>query len=393
MFVDALGWPLGWAFMAPDTILPAFLLHLTDDPRVISLLRAIYALGCWLPVLWAPNIIARVRRRGPVVVGIGIFERLPMLAVAIAALGLATRAPGAMLWVFFLCWAMRSFCEGLNLPCYSALLGEALPADRRGRLWGVSAGLSALLALPIGLWVSANLERLAFPLGYSLLLTVGFVVLVVTLIPLAWVREWTGGRASAEEARGGVGAFRLLREDPRLPRFILASGLCALAELSYPFFTTHALTELGAPEPMVGWYMGAQAACAAIAGCIFGIATDRIGYRRPWMVAHAFGAAACAVALAAREPRLMLVAFALLGVSVTGTVLCRYNLLIELAPPGRSPRYIAVNYSIVQVAFIAAPLLGGMLVRESGARASFAVGVAFAALAAIAVRGIEEPTR
>lgn len=391
MFVDALGWPLGWAFMAPDTILPAFLLHLSDDPRTIALLRTIYALGGWLPVLWAPNVIAGVKRRGPVVVGIGVFERLPMLVIALSALALAQGRPVAMLWVFFACWAVRSFMEGLNLPCYSALLGEALPPDRRGRLWGISAGVSALMAFPIGLWASANLKRLEFPLGYSALMAVGFAVLLLTLVPLGWVREWTGGRATRAEARSGLSSFRLLREDPRLGRFILAGGLCALAELSCPFFVTHALLTLHQPEPMVGWFMGAQAAAAAVAGCVFGVATDRIGYRRPWMVAHLFGLAACAVAFTASGTAAMCVAFALLGVSVTGTVLCRYNLLIELAPPGRSPKYIAVNYSIVQIVFATAPLLGAMLVRSVSTRAVFVPGMAFALLAILAIRALSEP--
>ncbi len=391
MFIDALGWPLGWAFMAQETLLSAFLLRLSDDPRTTALMRTIYALGCWLPVLWAPNLIARVRHRGPVVVLIGTFERVPMLVIALAALALARDNPRAMLWVFFLCWAVRSLCEGLNLPCYSALLGEALPPDRRGRLWGISAGVSAVMAFPIGLWASANLKQLEFPLGYSALMVVGFAVLMLTVLPLGWVREWTGGRARAEEARSGLSSFRLLREDPRLVRFILASSLCALAELSYLFFTMHAIQTLRIPEPTIGWFMGAQAAAAAVAGCLFGIITDRIGYRRPWMVAHLFGLAACVTAWLAPGPIVMSLAFALVGVSATGTILCRYNMLVEMAPPGRSPKYIAVNYSIVQVAFAVAPLIGALLIRRLGTSAVFLPGIVLSLLTIVAVRALSDP--
>jgi len=391
MFADAVGWPLGWAIMAPDTVLQAFLLHLTDSPFVLSLLRGIYGFGVWLPLLWAPNLVRRFRRRGRYVTFVGMIERLPMLAVAVAAPLLARGRPEALLAFFFAAWAVRSISEGANLSAYSALLDEAIPHNYRGKLWGLAAGISAVLAVPAGVWVTRTLAAHSFPDGYAIVFLVGFAVLVLSLVPLAWVREKRSDRPPAVLAGTGLRSLRLLRTDVQLRRFTGVVVACAAADAALPFFAVHAIRTLGAPESWAGLFAGVQAAAASVGATTFGLLTDKIGNRRPLMLALALALGAPIAALLARGPTHMYVAFALLGLASSAIVLCRYNMLLDMPPPGNVPQYTAVFYTVVQPVFALAPVLGSVVVRTWGTAAVFAPAIVATVLAMAMLSRVDEP--
>jgi predicted MFS family arabinose efflux permease len=391
MFIDGVGWPLGWAVMAPDTVLQAFLLHLTDSPFVLSLLRGIYAFGVWLPILWAPNLIRRIRRRGGFVTLVGMFERFPMLAVALAAPLLAHGSPGAMLAFFFAAWAVRSVSEGVNLSAYSALLDEAIPHNYRGKLWGLSSGISAVWAVPVGVWVARTIAAHPFPAGYTMVFVAGFGVLVLTLLPLAWVREKRGDRPAPADAGTGLRSLRLLAVDHQLRRFTGVVVACALADAALPFYTVHAIRTLGAPESWAGLFAGIQAAAASVGGTVFGLLSDRIGNRRPLMLAFMIALASPLAALVARVPSDMHVAFALLGLASSATMLCRYNMLLDMPPAGNVPQYTAVFYTVVQPAFALAPVLGSAVVRAWGTAVVFVPAIAATLVAMFLLLRVDEP--
>lgn len=391
MFIDALGWPLGWTLMSPETILPAFILRLTDSPLALSMIRVVYAVGMWLPILYAPNLIRRVQWRGKYVVVVGMFERAPMLVIGLVAPVLATSNPSAMLGVFYACWLIRSIAEGVNLSAYASLLDEGIPETYRGRLWGVSSGVSAVLALPLGLWTSQHLRTHGFPDGFSHLFTAGFVILAVTLVPLWWVREVRGGRRVPEGGRVGLGSLRLLWTDEPFRRFTVVVVAIAFIDMAVPFYAIHALRTFGLPESSMGLLAGAQAAAASVASIVFGVISDRIGFRAPLRIALVLGFLAPLMALLAPAAWAMYPTFALLGAALTTIVMCRYNMMLEICPPGRVPEYSGVFYTVLQPAFAVAPLLGSLVVQYVGLKAVFLPSMLAALVAIVLLRQVPEP--
>ncbi|MBD3173872.1 MAG: MFS transporter [Armatimonadia bacterium] len=391
LFIDALGWPLGWAIMSPETIAPAFVLQLTDSPMAVSMIRVVYAVGMWLPILYAPNLIRRVKWRGKYVVGVGMVERLPMLVVGLAAPFLAVSDPSKMLLVFFICWGIRSIAEGVNLSAYASLLDEGVPETYRGRLWGGSSSLSAVLALPIGFWSAHHLRTQPFPAGYATLFIVGFLVLAVTLIPLWWVREVRTGRVKVDSAKTGLASMGLLRTDPVFRRFTVMVVAIGFIDMAVPFYSVHALRTFGLPDSTMGLFAGAQAAAASVGALAFGLMSDRVGFRGPLRGALVLGFLAPCAAFLAPAPWAMYPTFALLGAALTTIVMCRYNMLLEVAPQGKVPEYSGVFYTTVQPAFALAPFLGSLVVEYLGVRAVFVPSMVAAVLAIILLRGVPEP--
>jgi MFS family permease len=393
MFIDAVGWPLGWMILSVDTVLPAFLLHLTHSPQAVALVRATYAFGVWLPVLWGPRLIARMRRRGWFVASVGLVERIPLLVFAIAAPLLAVAAPRTMLIVFFAGWAVRSLAEGVNIAAYAALLDESVPPQRRGALWGVSSGISAALALPVGVWASGCLAAYPFPVGYTILFFVGFAVLVATVIPLGWVREQVGERLPARDGGWGIGALRRLREDRQLRRYALATAVGGVAQMALPFYIVHTLQALGAPEYHTPLYAGTQAAAAAVGSIAFGLAGDRCGNKRPLMLALTLGLLAPLLASIAKSPAAMFPAFAALGLSMSGSEVCRYNLLLEIPPRGRVAEYVGVSFSMILPVYAVSPVIGARVVEVWGTHAVFAPAAVGLVLAIVLLTRVRDPRR
>jgi hypothetical protein len=371
-FADALAWPLGWVVIQPDTVLPAFISHLSGSPQAIALIRGIYSLGIMVPTLFAPALVRRIRYRGPYVVVCGLFERLPILALALVALHLGRSRPTTVLTVFYVCWAIRALSEGCNRPAYTQLIAEGLRPGVRGRLWGYSAGACGLLAVPWSLWASKQLGRMSFPEGYVLLFIVGFIVLTVGLIPLWWVRERIAGRPKAEDQGVGFGLLRLLLVDRDFGRFTAATCVLALADVAAPFYMAHALISLGAPDRYAPLYAGVQTAAGALAGIALGMWVDRAGNRRALLVSGVGGVFVPLVAWLVRDPGAYSGVFALYGAAASCAGMFTYNLLIEIVPAPKAAGYCAAHWAVVEPVRAVVPMLGAILAQRYTPAATFA---------------------
>ena len=366
MFPDAVGWPVGWAVMQPDTILPAFVSRLGGGELGVGLIRGIYSFGVWLPSLWAARAVRGVRKRGPFVVVLGLVERIPMLVAAFAALSLGRSHPGVALTVFYLCWAVRSLAEGVNRPAYSQLLTESVRASHRGRFWGYSTVACALVAVPWSLWASGRLKSMAFPEGYVLLFLVGFGILTITLVPLWWVRERVAGRVHPDHVPSGLRSLKLLSRRPAFGYFTLVTAIGAVADMAAPFYVVHALKVLGAPEHYAALYSGAYVAAGALAAYVLGVWADRAGNRRALLCAGAMSLAAPLAAGVLATPTAFFGVFVLLGAGASCMALYGYNMLLEVVPPQEAAAYCGAHYGVVEPVRAVAPVLGALIVRHAG---------------------------
>jgi MFS family permease len=107
----------------------------------------------------------------------------------------------ALLASFLVCWFLMNVMMGCNHPSYYKLIARTIPPGVRGRLYGVGGALAGLLGIGAGQIAGHLLQRLGYPHGYALCFTAAIVVLFVTLVPLAFMREPDNG-GSGLAARG-----------------------------------------------------------------------------------------------------------------------------------------------------------------------------------------------
>ena len=145
LLTDAIGWPLGQSYLAPQTILATFTARLTGSNVLVGVMTGLQATCQLLPQLLAAHWVERLRRTRVYVVVIGVVvERLPVLALALAILTL--RSAQTLVVVFFACWAVMNLGTGVNLPAFMALFAKSMPAEGRGRVTGLGNSIGTMLA-------------------------------------------------------------------------------------------------------------------------------------------------------------------------------------------------------------------------------------------------------
>jgi len=181
----------GLSFIGVSTVLPTFVRLFTDSAPIVGMISTVWN-GAWLiPQLAAANALNHLPSKKPALIRMGLLSRASMLAVALALmLGLWQR-PGWLLVVFFgllaLFWACDAFCT----IAWFDIVGKAIPANRRGRLFGVGQVGSSLVAIGIGAFVRWNLgpHGPGFPANYASLFALASLATLLGLGALAVVHE------------------------------------------------------------------------------------------------------------------------------------------------------------------------------------------------------------
>jgi len=160
---DGVTFAIGMAFASGTAILPLYVAHY-DVPRwVVGLIPAIFMLGMQLPQVLGAAVRARQATFW------GPFRRqifAPRLALLLMAC--TSLLPGEMaLYGFFALFAAFALACGFQAPMWMEYIAHLIPAERRGRFFGLRLTLGGLGSLAAS-WLSAVLlDRLGHPLGFA----------------------------------------------------------------------------------------------------------------------------------------------------------------------------------------------------------------------------------
>src|SRR5438045_3961161 len=80
---------LGLSFASVYGVLPLFVHHLTPSNLALGLIAAVRSAGFLVPPILVAEVVERLRRKKPFVVGTTVMERLPYLVLAAATPRLA----------------------------------------------------------------------------------------------------------------------------------------------------------------------------------------------------------------------------------------------------------------------------------------------------------------
>jgi MFS family permease len=173
-----------------------------------------------------------------------------------------------------------------------------------------------------------------------------------------------------------------------------AATFCLWASLYIyvPVLPVHA-QQLGASLPMVGLVIGAYGIAQLVLRLPLGLLSDRIGSRRPFVVAGLGAAALGALVMGyAPEPWTLLAGRTLSGVSAASWVIFTVLFAASFAP-GASARSMSFISAITSLSQLVATGGGGLIAEAYGFRAPFLAGAALAALGIAIILPLAEPPR
>ncbi len=372
----------GIAFSEPTSVLPVFLNQFTGSLTLIGVFSALMQGGGILPLLFVAHHLEGKTRKKPVMVA-AIWTR----AAAWGVLGLLTffwrgSDPTLILVALVVLLFIFSFAGGVASIPFNDIWAKTLPATLRGRFFGHRQLWGGLMALGAAFVVKRVLGNpdLTFPNNYGILFLLSFIFLVVSYIALGSVREPAG---EASGPRRNTGQFlrqslQMVRSDRNFGRLLLSRFTIGFGSFALPFYVLYGRSELGMPDQQIGYLIGAQVAGAIVSNLVWAELSDRIGNRVVIRLVAAIGILIPVLAIVsafAIGPQLLVLVFALLGCSASGTGIGFRNYMLEIAPEQLRPAYIAVAGTVAGISFLL-PIAGGFVVDHWGYQAAFVVTMA-----------------
>jgi len=382
---------LGLSFVSAYGVMPLFVSHLTSSSLTLGLIPAVRSVCTTLPPILVAPYTERLRRKKPFLLAMTTFERLPYLVLAVAIPLLAGAHPTLLLWLFFLMVGIATLFGGIGMPAWIDLLARMLPADWRGRFFGLAAALGGLLGVAGAAGAAWLLQRYGWPGGFALCFACTAVCLAVSFAFIAAGRE----PAPEPSARRGPdpGYWRrlpaLVRADRNFARYLLATALITAAGMAASFYTVDAQRTLRLSDAAAGAYAIVLLAASTIGNLLWGFVGDRYGHKRVVEGGALCTGLAALLALATRGSVAGVLAyaavFALVGLATSGIGLAGLTFVVDFAPAEQRPTYIGlVNLAGAPFSFVA-PLAGGVIADRAGYPAVFALTAGLALAGALIV--------
>jgi MFS family permease len=372
---------MGLGALGQLTVIPLFVSKLTDSSLAVGAVAAAIQIG-WLPQIFTAGIVERSARKWPWVLVFGTLERVPVVFLALGALAAPFAGPWIVLVVYLSCFAQTTF-GGLGVAPWLDVIARVVPGRLRGRFMGLSNTVGALLGAGSAAIAAPMLDWYPFPYNFAACFGLAAGIYLVGLTPLFLVREPPGPPPRPPRPFAGQLAElpRVLADDAPYRRFLTGICIASLATMSSGFLMVYAVSVLGAPDEMAGWYTATLFIAQMVASVALGWLGDRYGFNTVgWAMAAAL-VALSGVALLAPSPVWLVLAFALVGVVQSASMMARLTGPIEYAPTDRRPSYVALAFGLVGPSAAVAPLLGGQIVDWLGYEWLFGMSAAIALVA------------
>jgi MFS family permease len=239
------GFALGFASFI--TIIPLFISTLTDSAILIGMIPAIHIVGWQLPQIFTAQRVSRLSYIKPMVILMTIIERLPFFGLALVAWYIPQLGSGIALWLAFGILIIQGIGGGLTATAWQSMIGKIVPQNRRGFFFGVQSAAANLLASLSAIMAGVILERLDYPVDFTMCFLLAGISMLVSLVFIASTREWDG-LPNKNIDRGGAfwrGLIPLLRKNPNFRWFLIVRMLSQFATMAFAFYTVYAVRDYG----------------------------------------------------------------------------------------------------------------------------------------------------
>jgi len=358
------------AFGDIHTVLPAFVALLTPSTIAVGLMAAIQGIGQIIPQFFTAYLLEDKPRKKNYLLGVITVRWISWGLLAFLTYRYGLTRPGLVLIVLIALFGLFSIAGGMGTVIYADIFARAIPANRRGRFTGarqIGGFTLAILAGWIVKLILGNEEQFPFPLNFSLIFLLSTITLAVAFIGFAMIREpvYPIQRKSESLAAMLRQAIQLVKLNKNFQILLLSRTIFGLAIGLAPFYVLHARQTLDIEAGVVGVFLSAQMAGAALSNILWGWLADRYGNKTVIIGATASAglASVLALTLSAISPMAYALVFVLVGAMLSGMRIGYNNFILEMAVPEMRATCVALqNTLLAPVALF--PLVAGMLIQN-----------------------------
>ncbi|MFC4452244.1 MFS transporter [Deinococcus sonorensis] len=253
------------------SVLTGFALHLGATPTALGLIASVPLLGQAISPLAAWLVGRRGRRKGVAVLAALLGRVLWALAALLPALPIPDEARSALLIALV---ALSSIFIAANGALWTAWMGDVVPAQERGRYFGLRSGINGMIGTVANLLAGVWLDRVGAPLNFQtvLLVAVGAGLVAVALLTRHDEPPLGGERL---RMRSTFALPLMNRTFRRLAVFAVYWGFAVM--ISSPFVIPYFLNHLRMSYLQVAIWSTISAVSALVLSPTWGRLADRVG--------------------------------------------------------------------------------------------------------------------
>jgi len=373
---------MGFAFINPSLILAAFIYEQTESNTLVGLIATLGALGVFFPQLYISRLIEHLPRKKPFYIGAMVLRIASLGCMGITMLLAGTTGSSWPLVLFFVSFVLLRAGDAAGALPFFDIVGQTITPVRLGRFFAWRGILGDSLGLAAGyMIVQPVLRGVPSPYDYPLLVGCGLVLMTVAWLTFSLSDEEESPNPPRERGlrQTLVEAARVLSVEPNYRRLFTIRMLTRVAGLTQAFYVPYGIERLGAVE-VSGIYITCMAASRIASSFVWGRISDSRGNRLCLIGAGALFALSPVAALAA--PHLpaafaiklpytaaildlpltaYLVGLGFFGAAIGANMIGVNAFMIESAPPGRRPSYMAFLNTVTSPLAVL-PLVAGALI-------------------------------
>lgn len=366
----------GVSLISTQIVLPALLTKLEASTITVGMLNVISWTALFLPQVFSSWYAQSLRWKKPRAILLGGMQRLVVLLIGLVVLFCPDLPTQIALAVVLFLFTLNQFLMGITLPIWFDLFAKVVPRRLRGRSIGFRTALAGVLLLAGSFGLTVVLNSFSYPLNYSLIFLVAFVLQIVSLVFQAHLTEDSpsavGPRQSAAQYVGTL--LDIMRRNNEFRHFVIASAIAVIASMPLGFFTVYLFRTLQITEGILGMLTLAMV-IGQISGALFiGMITDRYGKKPALLVTGSMTLAASLIALLAQEVGWFYPVFYCVGVTFGSEILTRHNLVIEYGPVEQRSTYVGFMNSLLAPCYLSG-MVGGWISTAYGFHSLFMTGV------------------
>ena len=382
--MDAGFWFFGDSFVAAYTIMPVFMSTLTDSPILIGMVPALEGAGWFLPQLFLAKRLEGKNRRLPLVLKLGIFDRLPFLLLAVGAFFILRLDPKIAITLFLVIYVIKTFSSGLGALPWQELIATVIPTSHRGRYWGISLILGKLMGMAGAIVTGLLLTRIAYPTNYAIMFGLGFIGVSISYVFLKLNIEPEIVR-SVSPSNQDLNLWRrmgnILNTDKNFLYFLVNRGFVFLASMSLGFITVYGIQQFNLPLSYSAIFTIVMLVAEIIGFGIWGSYGDQHGYKKVLEYSNLFMILGLLMLMFLNSIWGLYFAFGMISFSHAGEFIADQNIAMEFSSENDRPTYIGMSKTLIGPFLLLAPIIGGGIVKLWGYQSMFLVSLIISIIA------------
>ncbi|MGA3286729.1 MAG: MFS transporter [Bacteroidota bacterium] len=348
------------ALISAQTIMPALIKRLGGGDVLIGAWPVVVYLAFFLPQVISANNSGTAQYRKPIVIKLGLIQRLNLLLLACAIAIWGETSPTLTLIVLFLLFISNQATSGYVSPIWMDFLAKTTSPENRGRLAGWRISFAAILGLVNGFILTVLLVMISFPYNYVAAIGLAFFYQISSLVAQQKIVEEQPSAVTAPVRLSELFArMRFIVAGNRpFRRFLVASALLTGSFSSVAFFTVAAMKRFDLSESAVGIFTVLTIIGQILSGVVLGWVADTKGTKSALLICGISLLLSIVTALFAPSVIWFYFVFVFMGINVGAEMYMRYNFAVECAPEGDRPMYVGIMNAWFAPVYLISPFAG-----------------------------------